>query len=89
MWDVLGLGIDPVFPALAGELFTSEPSGRPLEGSFNLESRDITKGECKGREGKEEDSEGSTYDDLQQFRCTCLLNRTGAPAYLLPFSRHA
>ena len=64
MWDVPGLGIDPVSPALAGELFTTEPSGRPPEGSFNIESRNATIGQCKGREGKE-DGEDSTSDELQ------------------------
>ena len=64
MWDVPGLGIDPVSPALAGELFTTEPSGRPPEGSFNIESRNATIGKCKGREGKE-DGEDSTSDELQ------------------------
>ena len=29
MWDLLGLEIKPVFPALAGGFFTTEPSEKP------------------------------------------------------------
>ena len=29
MWDIPGLGIEPVSPALAGEFFTTEPPGKP------------------------------------------------------------
>ena len=28
-WDLLDPGIEPTFPALAGEFFTTEPSGEP------------------------------------------------------------
>ena len=28
-WDLLDPGIEPAFPALAGEFFTTEPSGNP------------------------------------------------------------
>ena len=28
-WDLLRSGIKPVFPALAGEFFTTEPQGKP------------------------------------------------------------
>ena len=29
MWDLPGSGIEPVFPALAGGFFTTEPPGKP------------------------------------------------------------
>ena len=29
MWDILGSGIEPVSPALAGRFFTTEPPGKP------------------------------------------------------------
>ena len=31
MWDLPGPGIEPVFPKLAGEYFTTEPPGKPEE----------------------------------------------------------
>ena len=31
MWDLLGLGVKPVSPALAGGFFTTEPPGKPSE----------------------------------------------------------
>ena len=31
MWDLPGLGIRPVSPAVAGRFFTTEPSEKPLE----------------------------------------------------------
>ena len=30
MWDLLGLGIEPVSPALAGRFLITEPLGKPL-----------------------------------------------------------
>ena len=30
MWDLPGSGIEPVFPALAGRFFSTEPPGKPL-----------------------------------------------------------
>jgi len=30
MWDLLGLGIEPMSPALAGKFFTTEPTEKPL-----------------------------------------------------------
>ena len=30
MWDLLGPGLEPVSPALAGGFLTSEPPGKPL-----------------------------------------------------------
>ena len=35
VWDLPGSGIEPVFPALAGEFFTTEPSGKPRYSLFN------------------------------------------------------
>ena len=29
MWDLLGSGVKPVSPALAGGFFTTEPAGKP------------------------------------------------------------
>jgi len=29
MWDLLGPGIEPMSPALAGRFFTTEPPGKP------------------------------------------------------------
>ena len=29
MWDLLGSGTEPMFPALAGGFFTTEPLGEP------------------------------------------------------------
>ena len=29
MWDLPRLGIDPMFPALVGGFFTTEPPGKP------------------------------------------------------------
>ena len=83
MWDVPGSGIHPVSPALAGDLFTTEPSGRPPEGSFNIESGNTAIGKCKGREGKE-DSEDSTSHELQQFRCTCVSLTTNLSSSRFP-----
>ena len=31
MWDLLGLGVKPVSPALAGGFFTTKPPGKPSE----------------------------------------------------------
>ena len=31
MWDLPGLGVEPVSPELAGGFFTTEPPGKPLE----------------------------------------------------------
>ena len=30
MWNLLGSGVEPVTPALAGRSFTTEPPGKPL-----------------------------------------------------------
>ena len=34
MWDLPHPGIEPVFPALAGGFFTTEPPGKPLKYSL-------------------------------------------------------
>ena len=34
MWDLPGPGIEPMFPALAGGFFTTEPPGKPPELTF-------------------------------------------------------
>ena len=35
VWDLPGSGIEPIFPTLAGEFFTTEPSGKPRYNLFN------------------------------------------------------
>ena len=35
MWDLLGPGLEPVSPALAGRFLTTEPPGKPLFLIFN------------------------------------------------------
>ena len=42
MWDIPGLGIEPVSPALAGEFFTTEPPGKPKIEAFNCMVRRYT-----------------------------------------------
>ena len=39
MWDLLGSGIEPMFSALAGGFFTTEPPEKPGISSFALISR--------------------------------------------------
>ena len=34
MWDLLGSGIEPKLPALAGRFVTTEPPGKPLGRCF-------------------------------------------------------
>ena len=34
MWDLLGLGIEPVSPTLAGGFFTTEPPEKPMDSAF-------------------------------------------------------
>jgi len=36
MWDIPGSGIEPVSSTLAGQLFTTEPPGKPQEYTFIL-----------------------------------------------------
>ena len=36
MWDLPGLGVELVSPALAGRFFTTEPAGKPLTSFFNF-----------------------------------------------------
>ena len=36
MWDLPGPGIEPVSPALAGGLFTTEPPGKPVSHVFKF-----------------------------------------------------
>ena len=37
LWDLPGPGIKPVFPALAGEFFTTEPAGKPKNTSISFQ----------------------------------------------------
>ena len=36
MWALLGSGIEPVFPALAGRFFTTEPPGNQINNQYLL-----------------------------------------------------
>jgi len=36
MWDLPGLGVELVSPALAGRFCTTEPPGKPLTSFFNF-----------------------------------------------------
>ena len=36
MWDLPGLGVKLVSPALADRFFTTEPAGKPLTSFFNF-----------------------------------------------------
>ena len=38
VWDLPGSGIEPIFPALAGGFFTTEPSGKPRYNLFNKQT---------------------------------------------------
>ena len=37
MWDLPGLGLEPVSHELAGGLVTTTPPGKPLQGCLNVE----------------------------------------------------
>ena len=41
MWDLPGPGIEHVFPALAGRLFTTEPPGKPHHRGFVIGKAEI------------------------------------------------
>ena len=44
MWNLSGLGIQPVSPALVGEFFTTELPGKPYFSSFEISTLLLTKG---------------------------------------------
>ena len=48
MWDLLGPGLEPVSPALAGRFLTTVPPGKPSLGVFKYASFHVVAGGSGG-----------------------------------------